>query len=41
MHDLLVALAYLGMVIAPAVFAARTTKDPHERVPGTGRRGKG
>lgn len=26
MHDILIALAYLGMIFTPAVFAARTNR---------------
>lgn len=30
MHDLLIALAFVGMVIAPAVVAAKTPINPSE-----------
>jgi hypothetical protein len=28
MHDLLIALAFIGMVVAPAVVAAKSGSDP-------------
>jgi hypothetical protein len=30
MHDLLIALAFIGMVVAPAVVAANSTADASE-----------
>ncbi len=30
MHDLLIALAFIGMVIAPALVAAKSGDDPAE-----------
>jgi hypothetical protein len=30
MHDLLIALAFIGMVFAPAIVAARTTPEAEE-----------
>jgi hypothetical protein len=32
MHDLLIALAFIGMVIAPAVVAARSGADASDEV---------
>ena len=33
MHDLLIALAFIGMVFAPAVVAARTTPEAEDSEP--------
>jgi hypothetical protein len=30
MHDLLIALAFIGMVLAPAIIAARTDAEPSD-----------
>jgi hypothetical protein len=30
MHDLLIALAFIGMVVAPAIVAAKTPVDSHD-----------
>jgi hypothetical protein len=32
MHDLLIALAFIGMVIAPAVVAARSGSDASDEI---------
>jgi hypothetical protein len=31
MHDLVIALAFVGMVIAPAIVAARSTANPTDK----------
>jgi len=32
MHDLLIALAFIGMVVAPAVVAAKTGTEPADEL---------